>query len=98
MAHRGRALQRDEVVLQEPGPGNHFSSWPARARGTMAMNRSTQGGSESNGVSPGGLKAHPSSTRPFSDNERESSAINAQFEVAALDRRVQLIETVSTAA
>ena len=31
-------------------------------------------------------------------DERELSAINAQFEVAALDRRVQLVETVSTAA
>ena len=32
------------------------------------------------------------------ENERELSAISAQFEVAALDRRVQLVETVSAEA
>jgi len=32
------------------------------------------------------------------NNEGELSAINAQFEVAALDRRVQLVETVGATA
>jgi diguanylate cyclase (GGDEF)-like protein len=37
-------------------------------------------------------------SRVSAKNERELSAINAQFEVAAVDRRVQLVETVSATA
>ena len=37
-------------------------------------------------------------SRVSAHNEGELSAINAQFEVAALDRRVQLVETVGATA